>query len=331
MKGLLFFFMCVLHYSIAVAQPTLTGATTNPVAGDSYKLYSCDATGITHGASGANVTWDFTSLTIQDSSVTKTYVTASGTPNGSQYTSSNIAQGGYNGGYLYFIADGSKYSYTGLYFPSLYNTNCSDPMDYLRYPFTYNSNFTDSYVENKTGSSIVQTKGSTVVTADAYGTLKLPYGTFTNVLRVHRANTYTDSVSSSPLTNNKADVYNWFVTGVHHPLLEVAIYETPVGSTPLVVVGYIKQSPTSVNAVTKTEDAIKLFPNPSNGQFTLKVNSNTSVGKATVTNVYGRVVKEIQIVGNQEIEINLEHPSGIYFVTVSVNGVRQVKKITVSN
>ena len=45
------------------AQPTLTAATTNPVAGDIFCHHQCNQAGITKGSSGAGVTWDFSSLT----------------------------------------------------------------------------------------------------------------------------------------------------------------------------------------------------------------------------------------------------------------------------
>ncbi len=81
---------------------------------------------------------------------------------------------------------------------------------------------------------------------------------------------------------------------------------------------------------------INIFPNPSNGEFTLGLNNygneNISV---TVSNVIGNTIKEITLKGLSEVhteKLNLGHiESGIYFIIIRTNSSKIVKTITITH
>jgi hypothetical protein len=75
-----------------------------------------------------------------------------------------------------------------------------------------------------------------------------------------------------------------------------------------------------------------IYPNPNNGSFSIYVpSSNQQMATITITDMVGSVIRTISTATNKQTEIRLNQPLGIYFVIVTVNGVRQVEKVIVSN
>jgi len=171
----------------AIAQPTLTAATGNPVVGNVFYGHDqADTTGISKGASGAGVIWN---LAFLDTTTTDTtlYLACAGTPYCDSFPGSTLAIFEGEGYYLYFIADASEFAISGqgepdtgaggggcLYYPV--------PQSLFNYPTTYGSVYADSfYSDQPVGHNY--SYGIDSFIADAYGTLILPSGTYNNVLR----------------------------------------------------------------------------------------------------------------------------------------------------
>jgi len=86
-----------------------------------------------------------------------------------------------------------------------------------------------------------------------------------------------------------------------------------------------------VKSVSNIEDAISLYPNPSDGIFTTNIISNTNETVAiTITNIFGEKMKEVTTTTNQPLAINIDVPSGIYFLTAVTGSGRATKKILIS-
>ena len=61
--------------------------------------------------------------------------------------------------------------------------------------------------------------------------------------------------------------------------------------------------------------SIMLWPNPNKGQFSIRIDGNTGKKQALITDIRGRVVKQIDITGNQQVNIyNLT--AGAYIITI---------------
>ena len=72
------------------------------------------------------------------------------------------------------------------------------------------------------------------------------------------------------------------------------------------------------------DDAIKLYPNPNNGLFTIEL---TSLSKVTVTNALGQIViTETFEAGNYRLDI-MNQSNGIYFVKINENNKQQIIKV----
>jgi Secretion system C-terminal sorting domain len=131
----------------------------------------------------------------------------------------------------------------------------------------------------------------------------------TNTLTAQGASTYswsTSSTSSVAVITPSANItYNYLVTG-----------SNSAGCTHTAQVSVKVNACTGINEVESTEHHIKIFPNPSNGLFTIYSEAN-QVGKTIrILSVYGAVILEKSI-GDIETPIDIQDQAkGIYFVYV---------------
>ena len=106
MKKIIMLILMLLSASQVFSQVTLT-SSNNPTAGNFQWLVDTDTNGITQGNSGANQTWNFTSLVRRDSSLL-TFISSSSTPYAGQFSSSNIASTNDNVNFNYFTTSSSN-------------------------------------------------------------------------------------------------------------------------------------------------------------------------------------------------------------------------------
>ena len=61
----------------------------------------------------------------------------------------------------------------------------TDPKDMIRYPFNYANSFVDTYSGDQTIANVAHTfSGTRTVTYDGWGTVMVPWGTVSGVLRL---------------------------------------------------------------------------------------------------------------------------------------------------
>jgi hypothetical protein len=320
----------LLGGSTAFAQiPTLTAVNSSPVANDQFISQVCDTTGITQGSSGANITWTFTSLmpsaTIIPNKDTGTVLAVTPTTTGysnlqlaatlagstAAFTASNIAVITPTGSPVtYSQSTMTALSQTGVYIDASNLLVYTDPLDVLHFPFTMGSTFTDTYAGGLAFSGITATQtGTTIVTADAYGTLVLPGTpssvTYNGVLRVHSIQTYRDSVNlfGTSVANYIFDSYTWYQPGYHSALLTISTANGPGVNTKSVSYAY-KQvaNHEAVPTVPGLAGSVKVFPNPANGYIYITYNNiaNEKV-TTTLTDMLGRQVAVIAAQSTQGV------------------------------
>ena len=123
-------------------------------------------------------------------------------------------------GSIAFLQETNTDSYiNGIYDTGTGITTYYQNYDVAKRPFAYNTTKVDSYYVNIPASSTYGT-GVLTQTGDAYGTLILPTGTYTNVLRIKKVQYENDTSGSSILTSSSTS-YLWFDTGIAAPLLVI--------------------------------------------------------------------------------------------------------------
>jgi hypothetical protein len=335
----IFFISFLLIYTRVFSQVTLT-SSNNPAAGNIKFYIYIDTTGISPGNSGPNQTWNFTNIVRADSMVMQ-WILPSGTPNGSQYPGSDIAS--HDTCYNYFKNSFNKFEYLGTN-SQTQNTivRYSDFQTLMSYPFSYNSSFTDNFSGRFAvqGDSIYRT-GTVNVTADAWGTINLPFGSFNNALRVKSIIITKDSsVNFNFVFNSTYTLYEWYVPNKKFYVFSIIYIELNVfdGSISFKNASYNPNStPIGIQQIsTEIPKAFRLhqnFPNPFNPAT--KIKFALPNGSFTNLNVYdalgrevSRLVSEELKPGTYEVDWNASnYPSGVYYYTLNAGGFTETRKM----
>ncbi|MEK7877861.1 MAG: hypothetical protein AAB325_16925, partial [Pseudomonadota bacterium] len=192
--------LCLLILSgtyINAQSPTITSCNL-PIIGDTIYFLRVDTTGLTEGNKGANITWNFSSLTLNGQKDTTIYYTPSATPFPTSFPSSNYSatdNGSAFQDYGYYDNQTTGTTLLGGDSPQG-TTNYSDTWQLYWFPLNYLDSLGDSFkaVFNGTSGATIRRQGTSKTVADGYGTLILPTGTYPNVLRIKLQETETDYV-----------------------------------------------------------------------------------------------------------------------------------------
>jgi len=272
---------------------------------------------------GTGVTWNAAGLTQQSGTpnVQFIYGSPASTPNGSLFPNSTHAF--YDPAliavikYDYYSVSTTSYENWGEYSPSTAHEIFQNSDKRLQFPFSYGQSFSDTYAKtnysNATTVSSTQT-GNRTVNFSGYGTLILPQGSFTNVGLISELRTNSLGPNST--------AYTWWDISTGKRLLA---YSENNGSVSVV---YNADAPLSVSEM-EAANVIRLFPNPSNGNFTIEAINGVAIQSVTVCNALGQIIYR-NATSNNHNTIALEGLStGICFVTVTTTDGSYVKKIMI--
>lgn len=176
----------------AMAQPTLSNVEDYTI-GFSARYVECNPAAV--GNAGANQTWDFSTLTPLNANDT-TSISVTAVPAQPMFPGANMVlhQPGRS---VYLNKTAAETQIVGLY-DTLQDARITytDPVKSMTRPVTFGMNYTDNCAELDTIATYTANgTGNIVVSADGWGTLKLPPNTtFTNVIRVKSIQTQVDTV-----------------------------------------------------------------------------------------------------------------------------------------
>ena len=320
----------LLSAAHAMAQPVLTHANTSPTVGMNTVYYSTNIT--SPGAAGANVTWNFATIPNNGNS-TASYIACSAAPDCGVMTGANVVMSGV-GNYIYYNAGTSALSVRGIKVNNvLFDYN--NPEDYLRYPFAFNDSYADSVNATFTSGSPMVRKGQTTVTADGWGTLILPTGTFTNVLRVHRASVYSDYVMGVPMFHYTSAWYVWYQPGNHDVLLSTNAVTIGGGGGTTTNSVYSNQTPLGITENPTLAGTLQVYPNPAKDMIHVKFTTDArSTVSITLTDMTGRLVTEAvskeYAAGTESETINTSAlAKGVYMLKVNAGGTSVSRKVEI--
>ncbi|MCG3166782.1 MAG: hypothetical protein POELPBGB_02564 [Bacteroidia bacterium] len=313
------------------AQPTITTANFIPQTGENFlvHLFPYQAAGV----GGAAITWDFSGATATGTA-SMNHVDPALTSSFASFPDATvcISQGG---AYSYFEGTSSAWYYNGVV-ASGNLIPYSNPEKLMEFPFTYNDNFTDNFGATFTSGITITRSGSVNVTADAYGTLILPYGTINNVIRVKVVENYSDSYTVTvPVTLTYASTnYYWYKADTHYPVLSITSLDQD--GTIYQGASYLDQSHISAMEENIVNDIhLNIFPNPSDAStvvsFELEEPENI---RLALYNTLGDLVEMVEKnklgAGNHRYEISSEnYAAGLYTLNVMVGEKTGMLKLIV--
>ncbi len=307
------------------AQPTLNYPANAPSIGDEINMQYVDHGGLTPGASGAGVSWDFGTLTHGDQ-MQILVVDPTTTPYSGDFPTADVA----------FSTGGIAYAYnkidnSGMYIlgfgadtGGVVILNVYTNMEtMITFPFTFNSTFNDDFKGGFVATGVdVRQSGTVTTTGDAYGTITLPIGTFNNVLRIKSERTQVDSIFLGAMflqaTVSSTVLYNWYTSSSSTPLFSL---QTDNAGAP--TSAYYAEGTTGIDDSKTQITNMMVYPNPATDNLTVSYSIDFDAEvNISVVNLLGQKVlseqKQYQQSGAITESIDISNiPAGIYYVQVS--------------
>ncbi len=278
MKNLILIVLVLITGS-AYAQPIIAQQNM-PITGDSINISICGGDTVGAGSAGANQTWDMSHLTETQVEYFK-YINVSTAPKKDSFPNANLCAVSADGNYSFYNSSTAGLTTQGFVVPMtppdstlLVYTN---PEKTLNLPL----NFGDAYVDTVAGTSHIPSVGSLPFDGtfdfecDGHGTLILPNGTFTKVLRYKFHSTQTNYFGGFPTTTTTKDQWGWL--SEDHRFWLLLMETTFDGFSNSSRIWYAKNPqliPTSVKNNTKTINAV--YPNPAKAGQELQIKWTTN-------------------------------------------------------
>jgi len=330
------------------AQITLTAAQHNPIVGDLIKMSFGDTTNFNPGDTGANHTWDFSSLTLATGNINTAYISPGSTPYAASFPAASVSL--YESSlftYTYYKVSASSMNLIGIANPGL-TLPYNDEEIYTKYPFTfrsfYNDNFHGSFTDIPNALKYDRT-GTISSIADGYGILKLHGKVFNNVLRLKTiqqmddASIDTDMGDTFETKHIYTRTYTWWTAIDKLPILEFTYMSQESDLLPglLQETKYIKinQLATSIR-VDPFPGNVRIYPNPCTDKLLLEINSpfNQSL-TYSICDMSGRIILSKQsevFTGYNRVETDVSLLSnGVYSLKINNTTTNLTLKFLICN
>ncbi len=297
-----FTFCILIFFNLnAVCQPILNASdvTAFNVTGD---YYFANSSIIGVGASGANVTWNFSSLepTFAES---RTFKTVSTAPNTNSFPTSNNIVSISDQAYKYNTLTSTKIEQNGDSVGPIVSPNYVNPQTIYTFPFTFNTTFSDT--SQMLSSSPIETSTRTY---DAYGTVITPYGTFTDCFRVKISTTESPEVR-----------YEWYKLNPYRQIIIAQNFGTTNTNFEIF-------RTTNLNSSIFETSNVTIFPNPVSSVLNVAMANNVPFNQITIHDSVGKIIYK-DSKSNASVAINTENfRSGLYFVSVVTDGLQSTTK-----
>jgi hypothetical protein len=334
-------FLLLIICQMGTAQITLTSATA-PNNRTGHRTRDVDTTAakkVNLGAAGANQTWNFSTIVLDPApAIVTTFAATTGAPSASSFPTATLIkrEGSTNAkGVEYHRVNTSEWVLLGDVDSAGQVTVYPDPQTILKYPFTFNSTFQDTFYVDDPDIGPVSFK--VVTKADAWGTIQTALGTF-NSLRATRLLTASVSIFGIPVTL-EGTVTEWWTTQYSAPVMihQRMIVNSPFGLD-------TTQSATVLTAQTVATQEVDInhianaFPSPASTLISLDINVPTaSKVSALIISVNGQILKtrnfgDLQA-GKQQVNVDVaEFPSGTYqIILMSDKGKLGAQKIVITH
>jgi hypothetical protein len=345
---------CVAVCSGAMAQSTTITAAALPQVGYVYNQISdtnsVDRATFTVSAGSASMqTWNYTTQFVTTFTDNTAFVAPAGNPGASNFPGSNLAAN-LSGNWGYFTSNSSGLVLNGadaVIGTSTAIVNYVPNEVLIPTPFTYGGSVNNMYSATFTftsGSNTVQVRqhNNRIVTADAFGSITTPGGTYPNTLRVKGFQSTIDSifvyvVGTWNFVQRQTDSttsYDWLQNTQDAEVFSLSLDK----KNKITKARYLQSFSNNVAAVTQPSVSFNLYPNPAS-DMTHLIYENKSTGMVNIQliDITGKqaavLLNEEQGVGKQNVAINLgalHLPKGLYFVQLNSSNKLQTIKLSIN-
>ena len=349
----IFAFALVCKNGVAQA-PTITSVAM-PAVGSTYHMIGdtifTDIGSIVVSVGTATAqTWNYSANFITTKPDSTSFVAPTGNPGASNFPSANLAsnQGGGIWGYITTSSSGANLIGVDINASGVTAALTFTPaIQEFPVPFTYLN--TVSSISTATANStysgtpikIIAHQNQTI-TADAFGTVITPTGTYSNTLRYRVKSITSDSVISTTFgsvlysTIDSTIEYSWYENTANALVMRITL---SAKNDSVRKAQYIKSvSSTGIEQFRIQNSEFRIYPNPTSGITYLNYeNVASSTVSASIFDVTGRQVTSIinnqqQSAGKHTLNIdinNIQLPQGLYMVQLIVNGSIKTIKLNV--
>lgn len=317
--------------SVSLAQPTLTFNANAPQPGPGHEWRF--STYIAPGQGGSGQVWDFSQLST-DSTAMVSLVDPTTTTFGAQFPTATVAEVS-DGSTVFFRTDANgvyMLGYEAEGFPVVY----SNEGRFMSFPCTHQTNWNDTYAASFQDEDVeVGISGNITAVADGHGTLVLPSGSVTNVLRVHW--TQEEETQYDLFTfSTEFDSYLYYVPGRSYPLVQTVTATTTTFGNSIVTqfTQWIDDITTSTPDAAAERAALDLFPVPASDRLRFSLPAHFSGAPlVTITDATGRTVRGVDNLRTNGTQGSLDVsvlPAGVYqFIATDELGQRATSRFTV--
>jgi len=341
MKRIYLLLMGASVCSSTFAQNPLNASDLNTTIGTQFEQYSVMGDFI--GSPGTNQIWNFSGL-LAGNDVSVSTFEYGNTGGETHFPNANsVWSFDFDSFFWFYQIDDQELSYHGSYEEGDLSISYSDPSVHCAFPVVMGGIFEDTFTFEFIGEeSPGAATGNYSAEVDGHGVLQLPWGDIPACYRVHGTQTQEQEVEVQG--NTTTAYYNgtftsFFAPGYPGPLLQVRSGELTIPELDF------SQSQSLTTYLGSFEflgvdeieivDDLNVFPNPSNGQFTLtfenKSNRDISL---EVMDIQGRVVHAEAAIGSgfgsvrHEFDLSDLNP-GFYLMRLSDGEHFQSRKIQV--
>lgn len=331
--------LLIIVTNFCIAQITITNANM-PSNSDTIRYSNTSPSGINYDTTGANITWDFSTVTPINQGlyeykpsllINPVYVFFGLNSYGLKildslnlglFSISNVYDF-YRNTSASFRAVGRGLEFGGVPIPS----NYSDDDEIYQFPLQYNDFDSSTYAVSFTLSTILNmdANGYRINEVEGYGTIITPYGTF-SCLKVKTTLVETDTITINaiplpPITRTTRQ-YKWLTISEKIPVFEVAGTEFAGNFIP----AYARyrdnyNASVGMNEILNDKHII-IYPNPASQNISitgLQLNTNDEI---IITDVTGKKFYQTVVLKSTAI-LSIEtadFPKGIYFLTLRKAG-----------
>lgn len=336
------------HYSIFILANLLFGSVfaQGPITsdnlfqvGDETTIAICGNDMVDAGPSGADQTWDMSGLT-ETEEQGFTFVDPEGTFWNEDFPMSTICGINWTGENSYYShgVDGlTVEGYAGLVpgqdtdtFKLVYD----DTEFFIPIPFEFGDQHSDDFSGTSYALGIeVPFTGGVEFEADGYGTLILPTGTYTDVVRYHFTREQINETGGFEITQTK-EQWGWMSMSHRNWLMIQEINNDGFSESELI---WYDKNPFSIitGIENPSEFPLTVFPNPASRNELINLQwDRTETVQFTLTSVAGKQMMDVQmnlIPGNNSIDLSgVEAAEGLYVIQVNSTRGTETSRLILS-